>query len=107
MSLMYWRVKDFVVDALSTFFRFIFELTLITSHILIEGYYMIKKIVKELIIPNIIHFLHDVNHILYVSLGGFCWFLSTLSLKISKYLLDLSDKLMRKSEEITHKTWSI
>lgn len=107
MSLMYWKVKDFFLDMFSTFFKFIFELALVVSHIIVEGYYMVKKAFKELIVPNTIHFLHDVNHVLYIAFGGFCWFLSTISLKVSKYLLDLSDKLMKKSEDITHKTWSI
>lgn len=97
------KIKQFVTDLISTFFLFAYEGLIIASYIISETINSIVKFIKGLLIPFLMDLLSDIVVISHALYYEFLYYSSVLCLKISQILSNLSDYLLSKAEENSHK----
>lgn len=97
------KIKQFVTDLISTFFLFAYEGLIIASYIISETINSIVKFIKGLLIPFLMDLLTDIVVITNALYYEFLYHSSVLCLKISQILSNLSNYLLSKAEENSHK----
>jgi len=100
------QVKNFFADFINFFILIVFEMLGVVVELTYQTVRTIKLFAVNVIYPNLINFLSDVNYLLLFFLqiyfevsSNICLYLSKLFLKTSKFCHD-------KSEQLIEKTWA-